>query len=83
VLADFIAEWTETQLPPAAVDEEYWMMHFDGSLMQQGAGLGLVFISPLCVRMRYVIHIHFLTSNNMVEYEALLNGLRITIELGI
>ena len=23
VLADFIAEWTEVQIPPAAVDQEY------------------------------------------------------------
>jgi hypothetical protein len=34
VLANFIAEWTKTQLPPAAIDEEYWTMHFDGSLMK-------------------------------------------------
>ena len=33
--------------------------------------------------MRYVIRLHFPASNNMAEYEALLNGLRITIELGI
>jgi hypothetical protein len=26
VLANLIAEWTETQTPPAAVDEEYYMM---------------------------------------------------------
>jgi hypothetical protein len=76
-------EWTETQMPPATVDEEYWMMYFDGSLMKQGADLGLVFISPFGVRMRYVIRIHFPTSNNVAEYEALINGLRIAIELGI
>ena len=33
--------------------------------------------------MRYIIHLHFPTSNNMAEYEALLSGLRITIELGV
>ena len=26
VLADFIAEWTEVQMPPATVDQEYWTM---------------------------------------------------------
>jgi ribonuclease HI len=83
VLADFIAEWTETQLPSGAIDEEYWTMHFDGSMMKRGAVLGLVFISPLGVCTRYVIRIHFPTSNNVAEYEALLNGLRIAIELGI
>lgn len=45
--------------------------------------LGLVFISPLCVRMRYVIRVHFPTSNNVAQYEALQNGLRVAIELGI
>ena len=33
--------------------------------------------------MRYVIRLHFPASNNMVEYEALLSGLRIAIELGV
>ena len=38
---------------------------------------------PLGVHMRYAICIHFLISNNVAEYEALVNGLSITIELGI
>ena len=58
-------------------------MFFDGSVMQKGAGLGLVFVSPLDIRMKYVIHVHFPASNNMAEYEALINGLRFAIELGI
>jgi len=58
-------------------------MYFDGSLMKKGTRVGLVFVTPLGVHMRYVICIHFLVSNNVVEYEALINGLRITIELGI
>ena len=33
--------------------------------------------------MRYMVHIHFPSSNNLAEYEALINGLRIAIELGI
>jgi len=33
--------------------------------------------------MRYVFRIHFAASNNVVEYEALVNGLRIAIELGV
>ena len=33
-------------------------------------------------RVHYAIHLQFLASNNTVEYEALINGLRITIELG-
>jgi ribonuclease HI len=33
--------------------------------------------------MKYMVHLHFPASNNMAEYEALINGLRIMIELGI
>jgi ribonuclease HI len=33
--------------------------------------------------MQYVVRLHFPTSNNMAEYEALLCGLKIAIELGV
>ncbi|CAN6221324.1 unnamed protein product [Urochloa humidicola] len=82
-LADFIVEWTETQLPPAPADLEYWIMYFDGSVMKEGARVGLVFVSPLGVRMRYSMRLHFTASNNVAEYEAFVNGLRIAVELGI
>ena len=59
------------------------MMYFDGSLMKKGTDAGLVFISPLGAHMRYMVHIHFPSSNNVAEYEALINGLHIAIELGI
>jgi ribonuclease HI len=58
-------------------------MYFDGSLMKTGAGAGLLFISPLGKHLRYVICLHFPASNNVAEYEALVNGLRITVELGV
>ena len=83
VLANFIAEWTKVQMPPVIVNQEYWTMYFDGSLMKKGVSAGLVFISPLRVRMRYMVCLHFPSSNNVVEYEAFINGLRIAIELGI
>ena len=47
ILADFIAEWTNTQLPPPQIQAECWTMYFDGSVMKTGAGTGLLFISLL------------------------------------
>jgi ribonuclease HI len=58
-------------------------MYFDGSLMKMGSGVGLLFISPLGVHMRYIIRLHFPASNNAAEYEALVTGLRIAVELGV
>jgi len=66
-LADFITEWTDTQLAPAQVQAELWTMYFDGSLMKTGARAGLLFVSPLGVHMSYVIQIHFAVSNNVAE----------------
>jgi ribonuclease HI len=78
-----VAEWTEIQTPPASIEHETWIMYFDSSIMKEGAGVGLVFISPIGVRMEYLVRLHFPASNNAAEYEALINALRITAELGI
>jgi ribonuclease HI len=58
-------------------------MYFDASFMKSGAGAGLLFISPLEKHVRYVIRLHFPVSNNVAEYEALVNGLHIAVELGV
>jgi ribonuclease HI len=83
VLADFVAEWVDAQLPVAPIQPELWIMFFDGSLMKTGADAGLLFISPLGKHLRYVLRLHFPASNNVAEYEALVNGLRIAIKLGV
>ena len=57
-------------------------MYFNGSVMAPGSGAGVVLISLDWSRLRYTIHLHFLASNNATEYEALINGLCIAIELG-
>jgi ribonuclease HI len=51
--------------------------------MKTGAGAGLLFVSPLGKHLCYVIRLHFPASNNAAEYEALVNRLRITVELGV
>jgi ribonuclease HI len=65
------------------IEHETWIMYFDGWVMKEGDGVGLVFISPLGVRMEDMVRLHFSASNNAAEYEALINGLRIAVELGI
>jgi ribonuclease HI len=82
-LADFVAEWTDTQLPPPQIQAECWTLYFDGSVMKTGAGAGLLFVSPLGEHMRYAVRLHFPASNNMAEYEALLCSLKISIEIGV
>ena len=57
-------------------------MYFDGSVMAPGSRARKVLISPDRSRIRYAIRLHFLPSNNAIDYEALINELRIAIELG-
>jgi ribonuclease HI len=58
-------------------------MYFDGSLKLEGAGAGVLLISPKGEQLKYVLQIFWKVSNNEVEYEALLHGLRLAISLGI
>jgi hypothetical protein len=73
VLADFVAEWTEIQTRPTSIEHETWIMYFDDSVMKEGVGIGFVFISPLGMRMEYLVRLHFPVSNNAAKYEALIN----------
>jgi hypothetical protein len=75
-LSDFVAKWTE-------IEREYWTINFDGSLQLQGVGAGILVTSLKGKSFKYVLQMHFPASNNAVEYEALLHGLRITMALGI
>jgi ribonuclease HI len=58
-------------------------MYFDGSLKLEGAGVGVLLISPTGEQLKYVLQIIWKVSNNEVEYEALLHGLRLAASLGI
>jgi ribonuclease HI len=58
-------------------------MHFYVSKLLHGSGARVTFKSPKGDELSYVLQIHFPTTNNIVEYEALLHGLRIAKEIGV
>ena len=43
-------------------------MHFDGSKVKEGVGAEVVLTSPKREKLKYVLQIHFATSNNVAEY---------------
>jgi ribonuclease HI len=59
------------------------VMYFDGSLKLEGAGAGVLLISPIGEQLKYVVQIFWKVSNNEAEYEALLHGFRLVASLGI
>jgi ribonuclease HI len=82
-LVDFMAEWRENQLPTPTERPEHWVMYFDGSFNLEGAGAGVLLISPTGEQLKYILQIFWKVSNNKAEYEALLHRLRLAASLGI
>jgi ribonuclease HI len=70
-------------MPPPKERPEHWIMYFDGALNLEGAGAGVLLISPQGEQLKYVLQIHYKASNNSAEYEALIHELRIVVSLGI
>jgi ribonuclease HI len=58
-------------------------MHFDGSKLLHGLGAGVTLKSPKGYELSYVLQIHFPTTTNIAEYEALLYELRVAKEIGV
>lgn len=57
-------------------------MHFDGSYTSQGGGVGVVLKSPK-EEQTFAYKLRFPCSNNEIEYEALVAGLKAAKRLGI
>jgi ribonuclease HI len=58
-------------------------MYFDGSKKIQGAGAGVVLISPQGDKLKYVLRMSFpQASNNEAEYEVLLHGMKMAKACG-
>jgi ribonuclease HI len=70
-------------MPPPKERPEHWIMYFDDALNLEGAGVGILLISPQGEHLKYVLQIHYKASNNGAEYEALIHGLHIAVSLSI
>ncbi|GJZ06390.1 reverse transcriptase domain-containing protein [Tanacetum coccineum] len=94
VLADFLAETPsvegkdikikkpeETNEEPKS--EDMWKLYTDGASSSDGSGADMMLVSPEGKEYTYTLRFEFKTTNNEVEYEALLAGLRITADMKI
>ena len=74
----------EEPRPDEGPKEGYqWSMYFDGALNALGNGIGVVIISPEGCHTLFFAQLYFNCTNNMVEYEACIMGLRAAIDLRI
>ncbi|XP_034910829.1 uncharacterized protein [Populus alba] len=96
VIADHLADHAMEDYEPLnfdfpdedvfAIEEEksdWWVMYFDGAVNVCGNGAGAVIISPDRKQYPVSVKLQFGCTNNMVEYEACILGLKTALEMNI
>ncbi|XP_065007665.1 uncharacterized protein LOC103992979 [Musa acuminata AAA Group] len=82
-VADFIAELADGGNGSPEQTEEAWDLHVDDSATSSSAGAGLVLSAPDGRSFERSLHFGFRATNNEVEYEALLAGLKLALEMQV
>ncbi|XP_074270977.1 uncharacterized protein LOC141594892 [Silene latifolia] len=91
-LADFVSDISPTLQEQAdseiltlseAKEEQVWELHVDGASTTKGAGVGLVLKSPQGEQIIQAVRCEFKATNNDAEYEALILGLQLALEMQI
>ncbi|XP_074342428.1 uncharacterized protein LOC141679979 [Apium graveolens] len=61
----------------------WWILNVDGVVNNNEAGAGIILVTPEGHHLMSAIHFKFYVTNNDAEYEALINGLKIALEVGV
>ncbi|XP_059277863.1 uncharacterized protein LOC132032067 [Lycium ferocissimum] len=91
-LADFLADHPipdDWELTDELPDEDAmvveiqspWKMYFDGAAQRDGAGAGVVFVTPQGEVLPYSFTLTQRCSNNVAEYQALILGLEMAVDM--
>ncbi|KAK0572613.1 hypothetical protein LWI29_034271 [Acer saccharum] len=87
-VADFVAEFTEPSIEVARMMVEQnkkifkWQLRVDGLSNTHGSGAGVVVSTPEGDSIECALRFDFKATNNQVEYEALIVGLKVCTVLG-
>jgi len=74
VMADFVTQHCSTV---NSLEIAPWTLFFDGSTCGEGAGIGIVMISPQGKKYEFSLLIVATSTNNQAEYQALIKGLEL------
>ncbi|GJS33524.1 reverse transcriptase domain-containing protein [Tanacetum coccineum] len=88
ILADFIVERPEDDILDTPLEEGEtlpgpWVLFTDGSSCVDGSRAGLIITNPEGMKFTYALRFRFDATNNEVEYEALIAGLRIARQMEV
>nr|GEU44441.1 putative ribonuclease H-like domain-containing protein [Tanacetum cinerariifolium] len=68
---------------PKKDDTKRWTLFTYGESNSKGSRVGLVLINPSGVEFTYALRLNFTSTNNEVEYEAILAGLQMTAKIKV
>jgi ribonuclease HI len=86
VVADFIVEHRiedTYKLDISYLTVTPWTLYFDGSVCNEGQGIGIVLISPSNAYFDFTSRLETCCTNNQAEYKALLFGLELLSGMGV
>jgi hypothetical protein len=83
IVADFIVNHSITADDTCLVMVSPWRLFFNGSVCDQGCGVNCVITSPGGMVQEVSTQLEFKFTNNQAEYQALVTGLEILIELQV
>jgi ribonuclease HI len=81
-LADFLAEFTNLPEVEELEMERKWIIYVDGSSTRKNGGAGIVLVTPEGEELNGSLRLEFKTTNNEAEYEAVIAGLGLALDLG-
>ena len=58
-----------------------WKLYIDGASGSQGSRAGIILNGPNKIWIRYAVKLKYNTTNNAAEYEVLITGLKLDIEV--
>ena len=58
-----------------------WKLYIDGASGSQGSRAGIILNGPNKIRIKYAVKLKYNATNNAAEYEALITGLMLAIEV--
>jgi hypothetical protein len=75
VMTDFIAQHHKPSI--GYLEPMPWTLFFNGSSCKEGGGIGIDIILPQGASFEFAFQIKPMTTNNQVEYEAILKGVQL------
>jgi hypothetical protein len=83
VIADFIVDHgVNIGDEVCLVEAGCWTLFINGSVCGRGQGIGYIIISPHGLEQEFATQLEFACMNNQAEYESLLSGLELLVDIG-